>query len=89
MALRIDYSAQNNFGTTQVLTNCYVKVNHIRGNKLLLKADVDFIVNDDDGAVIQKTYSFIPSVDDNSSNFIKQAYEHLKTLDEFAGATDV
>lgn len=28
------------------------------------------------------------STSDGSVNFIKQAYEHLKTLPEFAGATD-
>lgn len=33
-------------------------------------------------------YRFAPSVADGSENFIKQAYEHLKTLPEFAGAVD-
>jgi hypothetical protein len=31
-------------------------------------------------------YSFAPDL--NGKNFIAQAYEHLKTLPEFAGATD-
>jgi len=34
----------------------------------------------------QKRYAF--SVDLTGKNFIKQAYEYLKTLPEFAGATD-
>jgi len=33
--------------------------------------------------------SFVPSVSDGSENFIKQAYAHLKTLDDFSGAEDV
>jgi hypothetical protein len=32
--------------------------------------------------------SFVPSVSDGSENFIKQAYAHLKTLDDFSGAED-
>lgn len=31
-------------------------------------------------------YSFAPKMD--GDNFIKQAYDHLKTLPEFSGATD-
>jgi hypothetical protein len=31
-------------------------------------------------------YKFAPNLD--GANFIKQAYEHLKTLPEFSGATD-
>jgi hypothetical protein len=33
-------------------------------------------------------YAFVPSVSDGSANFIKQAYEYLKTLPEFTGALD-
>lgn len=33
--------------------------------------------------------TFTSAYDLNGSNPIKQAYEHLKTLPEFAGATDV
>jgi hypothetical protein len=37
---------------------------------------------------MQKHYKFTASVSDGAENFIKQAYAHLKTLPEFAGATD-
>jgi len=33
-----------------------------------------------------KSFSFTPNLD--GENFIKQGYEHLKTLPEFAGAID-
>jgi hypothetical protein len=40
-----------------------------------------------DGQMLEpKTYRFAPSLD--GKNFITQAYEHLKTLPEFAGATN-
>jgi hypothetical protein len=58
----------------------------VSGNKETLTATVNFS-NDDNQ--YSKDYSFTQSVADNSDNFIKQAYAHLKTLDEFAGATDV
>jgi len=35
-----------------------------------------------------KTFSFVPSVGDDADNFIKQAYEHAKTLADFTGAAD-
>ena len=40
------------------------------------------------GYLEQKIYNFIPSVEDTSSNFIKQGYEYLKTLDEYADLVD-
>lgn len=36
--------------------------------------------------VHQKEFFFSPDI--NGKNFIAQAYDHLKTLPEFAGATD-
>lgn len=37
----------------------------------------------------QKFYSFVPNVDNNSENFIKQGYSYLKMLEEYKDATDV
>jgi len=73
-------------GTQQVSFSAYCKVICVSGSKEMLTATVNFS-NDDNQ--YSKDYSFTPSVADNSDNFIKQAYAHLKTLDEFAGATDV
>lgn len=38
--------------------------------------------------VKQEYYEFVQSVEEESSNFIKQAYEHLKTLPVFEDAID-
>ena len=44
-------------------------------------------VNDKDGELVDtRSMSFVPVLD--GDNFIRQAYFHLKTLPEFAGATD-
>lgn len=74
-------------GSDVVLPNCYIKVDEVHGNKHKIQILVAFMINDE---VVDTTkVSFAPSVADSSDNFIKQAYEHLKTLPEFSGATDV
>lgn len=87
MALQKNYQTQDQFGNDVVLSNCYIKVSKVSGDKNTVSAYVDFIVNADDGSLLQRLYRFSPDM--NGSNFIKQAYEHLKTLPEFAGAADV
>jgi hypothetical protein len=65
--------------------NAYIKVVSISGGKDQLRVSVGF----SEGAKeFVKNYSFTPSVANGSANFIAQAYEHLKTLPEFSGATD-
>lgn len=62
----------------------YIKVDTVQGTKSNVLAQVDYLV---DGQLVQKqTYTFVPSM--NGGNFIAQAYAHLKTLPEFAGAVD-
>jgi len=87
MALQMNYATQDQFGNDVVLSNSYIKVIKVSGNKDTMSAYVDFTINPDDGAAIQRLYRFSPNMD--GGNFIKQAYEYMKTLPEFAGATDV
>jgi hypothetical protein len=61
------------------------KVASIQGNKSQLTIDVCF---ESDSARYIQQYSFQPSMDEGSVNFIKQAYLHLKTLPDFSGAED-
>jgi hypothetical protein len=67
----------------QVTDSLYVKVEEVTASKRSANAEVSFA---GEKAVYRKRYSFTPKIDD--SNFIKQAYEHLKTLEEFAGCED-
>jgi len=70
-------------GRKSVSLNAYVKVESVSANKNSAQASVSFT----DGAkAITKSYVFSPNMD--GDNFIKQAYAHLKTLPEFAGAED-
>lgn len=72
-------------GIKKFSTNALCKVVFVQGGKESVNITVSFSDND---VQYSRQYSFTPSVDSNSKNFIAQAYEHLKTLPEFAGATD-
>jgi hypothetical protein len=61
----------------------YIKVEKVTGDKSLVTADVSWT---GDSVRRRRTYGFAPNL--SGANFLAQAYEHLKTLPEFAGATD-
>ena len=85
MALKKDLTVEKeNFFGSLVAKDAYWKITSINGNKYGLIVSVDAFVNDVFSE--RKTSSFVPVLD--GQNFIRQAYEHLKTLPEFAGATD-
>jgi hypothetical protein len=64
----------------------YIKVETVSGDKSNIKALATFSDESTNARVMHKEYVFAPNL--NGGNFIAQAYEHLKTLPEFAGATD-
>lgn len=72
-------------GTEKVSFNAYVKVISVSGNKNQVTALVSFSGGE---THLEKTYAVPVSVNDGAKNFIAQAYAHLKTLPEFAGAED-
>jgi hypothetical protein len=86
MALSKKIQIENNFGETSVFPNCYIKVGVITGTKKDLSFSVVFFSEKDGTFLESRNLSFAPSMSDK--NFIAQSYEHLKTLPEFAGATD-
>lgn len=69
----------------KVSFTAYVKVTSVKGNKNQIIADVHFA---GDTEQFNKQYQIPVSVELGAPNFIAQAYEHLKTLPEFSGATD-
>ena len=76
----------NFHGKDLVFQNCYFKVSHLAGSKSSLTASVDAMSSKDGSTISRTEFRFTPSM--GASNFIAQAYEHLKTLPDFAGATD-
>lgn len=63
----------------EIALSVYVKVARVDATKLTANAYVS-----SNGAITE--YTFVPDM--NGGNFIAQAYAHLKTLPEFADATD-
>jgi hypothetical protein len=69
-------------GSQSLLLPFYIKVMTIGGDKEKMFATVNFKSSD---RQFNKQYSFVPNME---SNFIAQAYAYLRTLPEFAGASD-
>lgn len=69
-----------------VVKNGYHKVGYLSGNKESVIVNVEKFTNDKQNIIDVENYSFVPNM--NGENFIKQAYEYLKTLPEFADAQD-
>lgn len=72
-------------GTDKISFSAYVKVESLVGTKNEMNADVSF---SGESARFSRQYTFPVSVEEGSGNFIKQAYDYLKTLPEFADAVD-
>lgn len=73
------------------IENAYIRVNTLWGNKSEVSFTVGHYQITQDNTlelVFIKEHKFMPNLEDGSENFIKQAYEYLKTLTEYAGALD-
>ncbi len=67
-----------------IIPDAYFRVEEVSGSKKLLTCIVS--INADAGLGMKVKHQFEPTMD--GGNFIAQAYNHLKTLPEFAGAVD-
>jgi hypothetical protein len=77
---------QNGFSGELILQNAYCKIYEISGSKENINFSVGISAQKDSEKLDAAFYSFVPKLD--GQNFIAQAYIHLKTLPEYAGATD-
>jgi hypothetical protein len=74
------------YGKNLNFDDAYIKASSLTGTKDQVDVKI-CIFSAKDGELLETTYvRFVPSM--TGANFIKQAYEHLKTLPEFAGSTD-
>ena len=78
-------SGSVSIGNQKTAFNAYCKIVEIRGNKENGRVTVECKA---ENYSISNQYLISFSVDDNAPNFVKQAYVHLKTLPEWADATD-
>ena len=86
MALKKQITLKSNFGDEVTFNNAYIKVQNMMGNKTQMRVDVS-VLKDVNGIVLErKIYLITPDL--GGKNFIAQAYDYMKTLPEWAGATD-
>lgn len=75
-----------------VCERAYGKITGVGGSKekaiIELKFYKDINASIDKDPLSQNNYEFVPETSDDASNWIKQAYEHLKTLNEYLDAID-
>lgn len=86
MALTQTITLKNNFGEDSVFANAYLRIDRIEATKHLASAQLGFYKEGGQEFLSSTTLSFALSLD--GGNFIQQAYEHLKSLPEFADAVD-
>lgn len=87
MALKKTMALVNNFGEKTVFLDAYIKVDVAAADKTRTSATVH-VCEAAGGRVLQRShYEF--DTDLNGPNSIKQAYQYLKAMPEFAGAEDV
>lgn len=86
MALKKQIFLVDNFDVLVNLGNAYIRVEQVDASKLKATAIVSFNNEAVDKRFITKIYEYKPDL--TGSNFIRQAYDYLKTLPEFDEAVD-
>jgi hypothetical protein len=82
MALTKTVTLKNSFGESSVFGDAYMRVDRIDGDKRNVVVQVGFYKEENGRLLLSEFIPFAPDL--AGGNFIKQAYEHLKTLPEFS-----
>jgi hypothetical protein len=86
MALKKTFTLVSNFNTDVTFQDCHIRVIFVESTKEISKVTLGVFKSAAGDLLHKREIMFAHNLD--GANFIKQAYEHLKTLPEFAGATD-
>ncbi|MEG0553260.1 MAG: hypothetical protein RR533_07005 [Carnobacterium sp.] len=76
------------------VSRAYIRIDTVSGFKEKITISVNTYISKQKfkeglGYLSQKTYTFVPTVEVGSENFIKQGYEYLKSLDEYAHSVNI
>ena len=82
MALIVNKKLKNGI----MVDSAYARVEHISSNKNILGIQVKFYTSIENEAIETISYQTDLKIDD--SNYFVQAYEYLKTLEEFKDSED-
>lgn len=78
------------FGIEVPFEKAYVQVTRISGDKEFLEFYLSVYDTEAKENLIEtRIYSFVPSIEDDATNFYKQIYTYAKTLPEYEDAIDV
>lgn len=88
MALKKTFQTEDNFGNPVTLIDAYCRIRQVVGNKEVIHASVEILNSEKNRLLMEQAFSFTPSVDKGSVNFIEQAYKQMKLLPQFEGAED-
>lgn len=72
-----------------VFEDAYIKIVSVTGSKDDLNVIANVLTAFDGDIIKTFEFSFVPDQSETSLRWDKQAYEHLKTTDEFVDAVDV
>ena len=72
----------------KVYPNAYIRVVSNAVSKITSLAKVAFYENQTGQIFKTEEYGFVTNLENTTENSLKQAYEHIKKLPEFANATD-
>ena len=87
MALKQTIILVDQFEENVTFPDAYLRIERLEGGKNEMTAYLSFYkTSESKRHLVSKTYKFQPDL--AGSNFIMQAYTHLKTLPEFAGTVD-
>jgi hypothetical protein len=87
MAIKTNFTIkQAGVDSPAVVSNAYCKVESVSGDKNFVVADIGIYSADQSEKVSAMRSTFKPEM--NGSNFIAQAYVHMKSLDEFKNGED-
>lgn len=86
MALQKTIAVKTDFDQEYIISNAYIRVDSINGGKDNLSVLVNSYKDKNLAPIKTNRFLFQPAMD--GKNFIAQAYDYLKTLPEFVGATD-
>jgi hypothetical protein len=77
--------------TCELYPNAYMRVERTEWNKKENSVSFFVAIYADNSITVKignRSYTFMPSITEDSTNEVQQAYEHLKTLPEFENAID-
>ena len=86
MALIKNIVLKDNFNDDKQFVNAYIKIDSLSGNIKVMNITINTYREKDGQQINCQQLVFVPDL--NGKNFFAQAYDYLKTLPEFAGATD-